>query len=112
NKRFVVVEARNGHVDDLAFLQGLLTDGSLRRVGIYFENSCILPKLELRYNPGAGLGSDEVGNPPFSTGKTCDFLFLQTRPDPFPYLVLSPYLTHRLLALAPSLSLILFLMLI
>ena len=101
------MEARNGHVDDLAFLQGLLTDGSLRRVGIYFENSCILPKLELRYNPGAGLGADEVGNPPFSTGKTCDFLFLQTRPDPFPYLVLAAYVTHGLLALTPLLYLFL-----
>jgi hypothetical protein len=34
-------------------------------------------------------------------------LFLQTRPDPFPYLVLAAYLTHRLLALVPLLYLFL-----
>ena len=88
------MEARHGHVDDLAFLQGLLTDGSLGRIGVYFENFCFLPKLDLAYNPGAGLGADEVRNPAFSTGKTRDFLFLQPQPDFFPYLVLAHLTDH------------------
>lgn len=64
-------------------------------IGVYFDDLGLFPQRGQRKEPGASLGSNEVGNSSLGPGKSSHAFFLEELPDPLAYL---GFAFHRLLS--------------